>query len=176
VESAARSEVAPTVATVGRLVLTPNATNVVPRKVCMDTEIRSCDPGALERIRAVVNASGVKTADDRGLDVTVDAVYAAPPQSFSQTAQRAIGDAAAALGFPSGSTVSMAGHDDVHMGALADTGMIFIPCRSGLSHCPEEWVGPLDLLRGAQCLLLTLLNLDRQNGQRLTGSGSSNNC
>jgi hypothetical protein len=48
----------------------------------------------------------------------------------------------------------------VHMGALADTGMIFIPCRAGLSHCPEEWAGPRDLLRGAQCLLLTLLNLD----------------
>ena len=165
-ETAARSEVAPTVATVGRLVLTPNATNVVPRKVCMDAEIRSCDPGALERIRVAVQASGVKAADDRGLDVTVDAVYAAPPQSFSPAVQRAIGDAADLLGFSSSSTVSMAGHDAVHMGALADTGMIFIPCRAGLSHCPEEWAGPLDLLRGAQCLLLTLLNLDGQNGQR----------
>jgi N-carbamoyl-L-amino-acid hydrolase len=165
VEAAARSEAAPTVATVGRLVLTPNATNVVPRKVCMDAEIRSCDPGALERIRAAVEASGVSVGDHRGLDVAVDAVYAAPPQSFSPTVQRAIGDAAGALGFSSGSTVSMAGHDAVHMGALADTGMIFIPCRAGLSHCPEEWAGPRDLLRGAQCLLLTLLNLDGMGHQ-----------
>jgi N-carbamoyl-L-amino-acid hydrolase len=165
VEAAARSEAAPTVATVGRLVLTPNATNVVPRKVCMDAEIRSCDPGALERIGAALEASGVKVAVDRGVDVTVDAVYAAPPQSFSPAVQRAIGDAAGALGFSSGSTVSMAGHDAVHMGALADTGMIFIPCRAGLSHCPEEWAAPRDLLRGAQCLLLTLLNLDGLGNQ-----------
>jgi acetylornithine deacetylase/succinyl-diaminopimelate desuccinylase-like protein len=54
----------------------------------------------------------------------------------------------------------MAGHDAVHMNDLGDAGMIFIPCRDGLSHCPEEWTAPADLLRGAQCLLLTLLNLD----------------
>lgn len=162
VETAARSAAVPTVATVGRLLLTPNATNVVPQTVCMDAEIRSVDPAGMKWVRTAIDAGVLKLADERGLKVTVEDIYAAPPHSFSQHVQRIIGDAAETLGFSFSSCVSMAGHDAVHMAALADSGMIFIPCRAGLSHCPEEWTSPQNLLRGAQCLLLTLLNLDQQ--------------
>ncbi len=162
VEAAARAETAPAVATIGRLHLTPDATNVVPENVCMDAEIRSFDPAGIEHIRQAIETCGAQLERRRGLHVGIEPAYAAAPQVFSQTVPQAIGKAAETLGFSNRPIISMAGHDAAHMGVLADSGMIFIPCRAGLSHCPEEWASPRDLLRGAQCLLLTLLNLDLQ--------------
>jgi N-carbamoyl-L-amino-acid hydrolase len=105
-------------------------------------------------------------AQQRGLAVTAESVYAAPPQSFSPSVGAAIGEAAAALGFSTMKTVSMAGPDAMHMNGMADAGMNFIPCMGGLSHCPRERVAPDDLLRAAQCLLLTLLKLDERAWRR----------
>ena len=166
VETAAKAEPAPTVATIGRMHLTPNATNVVPDKVWMDAEIRSFETAAIERIRQAIEACRGQLERRRGLLAAIEPSYAAAPQSFSQKVPAAIGNAAATLGFSTRQVVSMAGHDAAHMGVLADSGMIFIPCRAGLSHCPEEWASPQDLLRGAQCLLLTLLNLDLNEPER----------
>jgi N-carbamoyl-L-amino-acid hydrolase len=163
VEAAATAEAAPTVATIGRLLLVPNATNVVPEKVCMDVEIRSFDHAGIERIRMAMEICSAKLEQRRGLETNIEAVYDGPPQIFSPKVPRAIAGASETLGFSALHTVSMAGHDAAHMGALADSGMLFIPSRAGLSHCPEEWSSPQELLCGAQCLLLTLLKLDQQD-------------
>ena len=35
--------------------------------------------------------------------------------------------------------VSRAYHDSLFMAGIAPTGMIFIPCKGGISHRPEEY-------------------------------------
>ena len=55
--------------------------------------------------------------------------------------------------------VGGAGHDAQMMARICPAGMIFVPSRAGLSHCPQEFTGPQDLKRGAQVLLETVLDL-----------------
>jgi N-carbamoyl-L-amino-acid hydrolase len=54
---------------------------------------------------------------------------------------------------------SGAGHDMAHMSRIAPAAMIFIPCRGGLSHCPEEFTTPDAIARGSAVLIRTLLDL-----------------
>jgi len=60
----------------------------------------------------------------------------------------------------------MAGHDAAHMSRITDAGMIFIPCKDGLSHCPEEHTEIKSITKGSQCLLKTLLILDQRKGEK----------
>ena len=57
--------------------------------------------------------------------------------------------------------ISRAYHDSLFMSRIAPTGMLFIPCRGGVSHRPDEYAAPEDIARGAQVLALTLARLDR---------------
>ena len=49
--------------------------------------------------------------------------------------------------------------------------MIFIPCRNGLSHHPDEYATPEDLERGVKTLALAMAQLAGGNndGQHQTG-------
>ena len=55
--------------------------------------------------------------------------------------------------------VSRAYHDSLFMARLCPTGMIFIPCRDGVSHRPDEYSPPEAIRRGVEVLALTLAEL-----------------
>jgi N-carbamoyl-L-amino-acid hydrolase len=55
--------------------------------------------------------------------------------------------------------VSRAYHDALFMSRIAPTSMIFIPCRDGVSHRPDEYAEPDDIARGAQVLASALARL-----------------
>lgn len=63
------------------------------------------------------------------------------------------------LGASHQTMVSRAYHDSLFMAQIAPTGMIFIPCRGGVSHRPDEYSSPEDIARGVQALALTLARL-----------------
>jgi len=65
------------------------------------------------------------------------------------------------LGYASMRLPSGAGHDAVYMAPTGPIGMIFIPCLNGRSHCPEEWIEPVQLLDGTRVLYQSVLELDR---------------
>jgi N-carbamoyl-L-amino-acid hydrolase len=69
--------------------------------------------------------------------------------------------AAGAVGVPWRRLTSGASHDANHMARLCPIGLLFIPCRDGRSHCPEEWAEVDHLATGARVLLELLLRLDR---------------
>src|SRR5580693_6531439 len=55
--------------------------------------------------------------------------------------------------------VSRAYHDSLFLSRIAPTGMIFIPCRNGISHRPDEYASPEDINRGVQVLASALAQL-----------------
>jgi len=57
--------------------------------------------------------------------------------------------------------VSRAYHDSLFMSQIAPTGMLFIPCRSGYSHRPDEFASPEDIARGTLILAESLAELSR---------------
>ena len=159
-ERAARKEKGKAVATVGHLNVFPNSINITPETVEMDAEIRSYYPDSIRKITDALDHITSQVKEKRHIRIDREVIYNTRPTTFSSDVRRAIGDAADFLGLGTMELVSMAGHDAAHMNDIARSGMIFIPCRGGLSHCPEEWTDAEDLVKGAQCLLQALLFLD----------------
>ncbi len=60
--------------------------------------------------------------------------------------------------------ISRAYHDSLFMARVAPEGMIFIPCKGGISHRPDESATPLDIGRGVAVLARTLARLSSDVG------------
>jgi N-carbamoyl-L-amino-acid hydrolase len=160
-EGAARKEYG-AVATIGRLEVFPNSVNTIPGRVEMDAEIRSYDPDASVRIINSLSEAVDRIEETRGVGVDRTVLYDTRPCDFSPGVRDATAGAAGRLGLTTLELVSMAGHDAAHMNDICEAGMIFVPSKGGLSHCPGEWTDAEDLVKGARCLLQTLLLLDQK--------------
>ena len=84
------------------------------------------------------------------------------PSPAAPSIQAAIADAAKALRLNYIYLPSRAGHDALEMGRITDMGMIFVPSIGGISHSEIEYTHPQQCIAGANVLLRTLLDLDRQ--------------
>ncbi len=155
------SESAYLVATVGKLSLEPNAINAVPGSVCMILETRSTDETALLQFEQELWRQTESELNDRGLRLTRSLLSQTLPTACSPLIQSTIEQACLAAGFSSIRLPSGAGHDGVFVARIAPMGMIFVPCREGRSHAPEEWAEPSDCTNGARVLAETLILLDK---------------
>lgn len=143
--------------TVGMLRLQPNAPSVIAREAYFSIDIRHLDDAGLaeadRRIRAIVEAEAAPCA------VRLEQIAAADNLSFPEAMQQRIAAAAEALDLPARHLASAAGHDARHLHGVCPTGMIFIPCRDGISHDEREWCRPEDVAAGARVLAHVLLDL-----------------
>ncbi|VTN14839.1 N-carbamoyl-L-amino acid hydrolase [Raoultella terrigena] len=89
-----------------------------------------------------------KIEQESGLAVALKEVSHYPAAPFHAECQAAIAAAAQRLGYPAREIVSGAGHDAVYMSYLAPTGMIFIPCKDGISHNEIEYASPEHVTAG----------------------------
>jgi N-carbamoyl-L-amino-acid hydrolase len=72
-----------------------------------------------------------------------------------------LSESAGALGCSATELASGAGLDAAFVSRIAPAAMLFIPCREGRSHCPEEWSEPEQVAAGASVLLEAVCRLDR---------------
>lgn len=159
------------VATIGRLTVSPNASNAVPARVEMTLEVRSDDETILEKFADDVLSSVSGRATSLGVVVTAKEISRSKPTRCDARVMDAIENAAEELGYRSMRMPSGAGHDAVYMAAAVPVGMIFVPCLNGRSHCPEEWIDPTQLMDGARVLQRTLFNLDQSLGRSSNAAG-----
>jgi N-carbamoyl-L-amino-acid hydrolase len=104
-------------------------------------------------IRAVADALSRET----GLAIRLDLVSSFPAQPFHPDCVNAVALGAEALGYSAMRCVSGAGHDAVYMAQLAPAGMIFIPCKDGISHNEIEDADPAHITAGCNVLLHAML-------------------
>jgi N-carbamoyl-L-amino-acid hydrolase len=149
------------VATVGKISVEPNAVNAVPGSVTMILETRSTDEAALLEFEQELWRRIEGELNDRGLRLTRSLLSQTLPTACSPLIQSTIEEASSAAGFSSTRLPSGAGHDGVFVARIAPMGMIFVPCREGRSHAPEEWAEPGDCANGARVLAETLIRLDK---------------
>lgn len=131
--------------TVGALQLHPNVVNAVPKEVRMTVELRSPDDGVRQTAAITLNEFASETATQLALDLSMDRTYAQPAQACDPDLTHALGMAVkarcgTALMLPSGAT-----HDASAMADLCPIAMLFVRCRGGVSHVPEEFAAPDDL-------------------------------
>jgi hydantoinase/carbamoylase family amidase len=145
------------VGTIGQVELFPGATNVVPGRCRFVVEVRSQQTADMIHLRDLLKAYA---AGRPGWQV--DAVLEKAGTPCAERLIQAAADAAAVEGLSCIRMPSGAGHDAQSFAAAGvPVGMIFVPCRRGVSHSPEEWIEPTQATQGCQVLLRTLLELPR---------------
>ncbi len=167
VEAAALSHGgADSVATTGVCRVHPGAINSIPDRVSLEIDIRDTGLGTRDRVVAAVRRAIDEIAGRRGVRARVEPLNADPPAAMAATVREAIRSACDALGLASRPMISRAYHDALFMARLAPTGMIFIPCRGGISHRPEESSEPGEIARGIAVLAMALARLAGAEGAR----------
>lgn len=156
------------VATVGRIEMTPNVPNAVPGHVELVLEVRSDSTEVLGSFPESVLEETAVGLEQLRVSVSMRELSRSTPTACHAGVMQAIERAATDLGYASRVLPSGAGHDAAYMARLGPMGMVFIPCKGGRSHCPEEWIEPAQLLDGTRVLAQTLLGLDKN--ELTTGS------
>ncbi len=146
----AAMEPADTLLTVGMLQVTPNAPSVVPAEAFFSIDLRHPDNAVVDRVDADIRRIVEELKGE--CSVELKQIQHSPSLSFAPDIRSAIAKAAAARGIPAMDVFSAAGHDARQLHYVCPTGMIFVPCRGGISHHPDEWAEPEHLTAGAQVL------------------------
>ena len=161
VERLAREAGRGMVGTVGFIEARPNMINIVPGEADLLVDFRGIDPAAIAETLARFEAGTAEIAARRGVAIEWTSLMRDAPLTVAPEMVAAVEAAARALGVPHRRLTSGASHDANHVASLCPIGLVFIPCREGRSHCPEEWAEATHLATAAQVLLEVLLRLDR---------------
>ena len=143
--------------TVGMVQVHPNSRNVIPGQVKFSVDLRNSTDALVDQMAAEVQAYAAALASKTGLSIQFELVSSYPAQVFHKECVDAVAKAAQALGYSNMPAVSGAGHDAVYMARLAPTGMIFIPCKDGISHNEIEDAQPEHITAGCNVLLHAML-------------------
>ena len=157
-EAAAKSSGAiDTVATTGICKVFPGAVNSIPSRVELSVDARDIDLERRDGMLTSLAEACERVAAVRGLRITREVLNADAPADCSPMVIEALERACGLQKFDR--MVSRAYHDSLFMSRVAPTAMLFIPCRAGVSHRPDEYSSPEDITRGVEVLAKALAYL-----------------
>jgi len=170
VETAALSSGSPdAVATTGVCRVHPDAINSIPDRVILEIDVRDIDIHPRDRVVDAIRRAIDEIAGRRQVESLVECVSADPPARMAGAVLEAIQDAGDELGLASLPIKSRAYHDSLFIARIAPCGMIFIPCKGGISHRPDESSAPAEIGRGIAVLAGTLARLAGSEDQQEVG-------
>jgi ureidoglycolate amidohydrolase len=160
VEKAAKTSGSPdTVGTTGVFRIEPGAVNSVPCRAWLEIDLRDTlvktRDAALEQIEHAVP----DICKRRGIEFQMDRLNVDAPAICDARLVQSVADACAELKLPVKKMISRAYHDTLFMAQVCPTTMIFIPCRGGVSHRPDEYSSPEQIKNGVTVLAHTLAKL-----------------
>jgi N-carbamoyl-L-amino-acid hydrolase len=159
-EAAAKSTGAiDTVATVGVCEVFPGAVNSIPSRVRLETDIRDIDAARRDRVLEALRTACADVSARRGVAITTDLVNADPPATCDEQILEALEQSARNSSKTHRKMVSRAYHDSLFMARICPVAMLFIPCRGGVSHRPDEYASPEWIGSGIHVLSRTLAQL-----------------
>jgi allantoate deiminase len=158
IEELCRTDEGGLVGTVGYIHAMPGATNVIPGQVSFTIDLRA--PTDAHRKRAVsdIVRQIEAVAKHRKLSLQLDVTHENHTVPCAPWLKQQVAQAISAEGFRVFELPSGAGHDGMAMIDIADIGMIFVCCRGGVSHHPDEHVELTDADAGARVLLRLIEN------------------
>jgi N-carbamoyl-L-amino-acid hydrolase len=157
--SACGSGVVDTVATVGTCEVHPSAINSIPSRVKLGVDLRDTDGDRRDRVLEEIRKAAEEISQHRHIQIQIVMLNADPPASSSPRVLRAITAACDETKITSRQIVSRAYHDSLFMSRIAPMARIFIPCRDGISHRPDEYAAPVDIAAGVRVLARSLAEL-----------------
>jgi ureidoglycolate amidohydrolase len=160
IENAARSSGAvDTVATVGICDVFPGAVNSIPSRVNLTVDIRDTNLARRDTVMNEIKSASQSIATRRQVSIHEELVNADAPAQCAAEIVETISAACSKYNLPSLLMVSRAYHDSLFMSRIVPAGMLFIPCKNGYSHRPDEYASPEDIERGVIVLAETLATL-----------------
>ena len=151
------------VVNVGKIAALPGALNVVPGKVTLGLEIRDLSAEKIEMLFREIEKRATVIATSSTTTIRFARHDNVPhPALTDQSLQQKIAASAKALGFTFKFMQSGAGHDSQDIALIAPVAMIFVPSVGGISHSPKEFTKAGDMANGANVLLQTILQLDKE--------------
>jgi N-carbamoyl-L-amino-acid hydrolase len=148
-----------TVATIGTCDVHPGAVNSVPSRVILQLDIRDTDPTRRESVMQAIRRDCEDLRQRRGVTITEELVNADAPAQSSPHIVKLLEETCNTQAIPYKKMVSRAYHDSLFMARIAPIAMIFIPCRNGVSHRPDEYATPAHTTLGVQVLASALAKL-----------------
>lgn len=145
--------------TIGRIGFEPGSVNTIPAAARFSIDLRHPEQATLDRLEAAVRAAVAAAAPP--CTAAIVALMTVPATRFDPRVVAACSAALAGLGQPDVRITSGAFHDAQFIARIAPAGMIFIPCRGGISHAEAEAIEPAHAVLGAEALLGAVLVLDR---------------
>jgi N-carbamoyl-L-amino-acid hydrolase len=143
--------------TVARIEVSPNTSNSVADRVAFTIDFRHPDNAVLQARGDAI--AGVVQAAVRDCAARVTERFHAVPVEFRPEVPAAVERAARAQGLRAIRMPSGAFHDAQFIAPVCPTGMIFTPCRAGVSHHPSEYAEAAQLAAGTRVLAATLVEL-----------------
>lgn len=147
------------VATVGTVTVHPGAVNSVPSRVTLMLDIRDTNVARREEILAALRTDIREIEARRGVRIAEERINADQPAVSSEHIVATLEGACRAEGASYRKMVSRAYHDSSFMACVAPVAMLFIPCRNGVSHRPDEYATPQSIALGTRVLVRTLAAL-----------------
>jgi len=159
-EGAARSSGAiDTVATVGICDVFPGAVNSIPSRVRLSVDIRDTDLQRREHVMRTIESTCQSISNQRQVSIQQELLNADAPADCAPTIIETLSQSCRKHKLNFLPMVSRAYHDSLFMARIAPVAMLFIPCRNGYSHRPDEYAAPEDIVRGTLVLAETLATL-----------------
>jgi beta-ureidopropionase / N-carbamoyl-L-amino-acid hydrolase len=139
-------------ATIARVEVQPNATNVIPSLVRGWLDARAAETSTMDRlVEAVVKRASERAGQD-GTQVEVEPESASPEVTFDTALARRLADLlGGAPILPTG-----AGHDAGVLSTHVPTAMLFVRNPTGVSHSPAEFATDADCVAGVEALATVL--------------------
>ncbi len=160
VENAAKtSGSVDTVATVGICDVFPGAVNSIPSRVKLSLDVRDTDLGRRDGVMDAIERASEEVSSKRNVSMRSELLNADAPADCAAAVVEALSRACEKHRLISRRMISRAYHDSLFISRIAPVAMLFIPCRNGYSHRPDEYASPEDIARGALVLAETLASL-----------------
>ncbi len=150
------SSFADTVGTVGQMSVLPGATNVIPGEATFSVDLRAARDDIRHLAIAALKTRLDRIAAERDVEMSVNTAHSSDGVTCAPWLVETIEAAMTDLGHQARRLPSGAGHDAAALAAITDVAMIFVRCKGGISHHPDESITREDAIAGAELLLRTV--------------------
>jgi ureidoglycolate amidohydrolase len=160
VEHAAVTSGSPdTVGTTGVFRIEPGAVNSVPCRAWLEIDLRDTRLSTRDAALGRIEDSVREICQKRGVEFRLERLNVDAPATCDSRLVETLASVCGQLGLPAKRMISRAYHDTLFMAQVCPATMIFIPCRGGVSHRPDEYSSPDQIQRGVEVLALALARL-----------------
>ena len=142
-----------TVGTVGEIELDPGLINAIASRARFSLDVRGPDDAVYRGVFEEIARVAERSAAARGMHAEVRQRQALPATPLDARIVGALDDAARATGEPYLRMHSGAAHDTMCVAERVPSAMVFVPCKDGVSHHPDEEADPADAALAAEIIL-----------------------